>query len=115
MNVTVDVAQMNGCAVVGLRGELDLGSADEVHTALTAVIDDMPNPLVLDLSELRFCDSAGLAVLVRAHQRLAARGRKLVVARPTPIVARVLDLSGLDQLIVTAGDPEDACTIALTS
>ena len=58
--------------------------------------------LVLDLAGLDFCDSAGLAVLVGAHNRLDAAGRRLVVAAPTQAVARVLDLSGYRETISPA-------------
>ena len=112
MDLTTRVTSRHGCALVTVDGELDLSTAEQLMQALTGALDEFDRPLVLDLAGLRFCDSAGLAVLVKTHNQLGERGHRLVVARPTAAVARVLELSGLDQVIVMAGDPDDACVTA---
>ncbi len=112
MLLNTRVTEQGGCVLVAVDGELDLSTADDLHATITAAISDGAGPLVLDLADLRFCDSAGLAVLVRAHNALGEQGRRLVLARPSAAVSRVLELSGLDQVITTAPTPADACAIA---
>ena len=71
-------------------GELDLGSAEVLGTAI------VPNGevcLTLDLSELRFIDSSGLHAL----ERLARSERIVVLRGPTANVRRVFEIVGLDQ------------------
>jgi anti-anti-sigma factor len=111
MNFTTRVTENQACTLVAVTGELDMNTAPELHDVLAAAIDAREVNLVLDLADLRFCDSAGLAVLVGAHNRLDADGRRLVVAAPTAAVARVLDLSGVSQVIPTAEDPDEACAM----
>jgi anti-anti-sigma factor len=112
MDLATHVTQRGGCAVVAVEGELDLSTAEHLENALNSTIDESEGPVVLDLAALRFCDSAGLAVFVRTHNQLAGQGRRLVIASPAGPVQRVLELSGLDQVIATATNPDDACVIA---
>ena len=71
-------------------GELDLGSAEVLRTAI------VPNGevcLTLDLSELTFIDSSGLHTL----ERLAGAERMVVLRGPSANVRRVFEIVGFDQ------------------
>src|SRR5215475_11914166 len=114
MNLATRVTQRSGCALVAVDGELDLSTAEQLEEALGSAIDDATGPVVLDLAALRFCDSAGLAVIVRTHNQLSGLGRRLVIASPSGPVLRVLELSGLNRVITTATNPDDACVIAVS-
>jgi anti-sigma B factor antagonist len=86
-----------GDGVVKISGELDLRTRDQlVHTAGEQA--DRGGRLVLDLSELTFCDSTGLAGLVRLHKRADAAGGTLVLRAPTARVRHLLSLTGLTRL-----------------
>jgi anti-sigma B factor antagonist len=110
MFLTTRVSERPGCTVIAVTGELDMSTAPDLTDVLAAAIEGGEANLVLDLAGLEFCDSAGLAVFVGAHNRLHSTGRRLVVAGPTEAVARVLDLSGVSQVIPTTTDLEEACT-----
>jgi anti-sigma B factor antagonist len=111
MFLTTQVTELDGCTVVALEGELDMSTADQLRDDLMTLIEVNKGHIVLDLGELRFCDSAGLAVFVKAHNHLDGAGRRLAVARPTPVVARILDLSGLAQVLPTAPSTDEACAL----
>ena len=71
-------------------GELDLGSAEVLSTAI------VPNGevyLTLDMSELTFIDSSGLHAL----ERLARSDRMVVLRGPRENVRRVFEIVGFDQ------------------
>ena len=53
----------------------------------------------MDLSRLRFADSAVIRALVLADRTLKTRGGGLPLAHPQPVVARALSLLGVDQAI----------------
>jgi len=111
MLLTTRVSERPRCTVVAVDGELDMSTAGELTQVLTAAIDAGETNVVLDLASLDFCDSAGLAVMVGAHNRLDALGRRIVVAAPTEAVARVLDLSGVSQVIPMMTDLDEACAM----
>lgn len=82
----------NGSVRMILTGEIDMSSVDLLAWGLaTAPATDK---LVIDLANVTFLDSTGVAALVVAHRRAAATGRKLVVVNARGIVRRVLDITG---------------------
>ena len=82
--------------LVRLMGELDLGHAAAFRERLFAVANQT---VVVDLSELSFIDSSGLAAFVFANNRAIQLGHELVVTQPQPQVKRAFELTGLNDLI----------------
>ncbi|MGW4487679.1 STAS domain-containing protein [Amycolatopsis sp. NPDC004368] len=83
--------------VVTVAGEIDLVTAPELDEIVTGVVDEHPEVLVVDLSEVTFLSSAGLQVLAAAHQRLGERGLRVVST--SHITTRPLTSTGLDTWI----------------
>ncbi|MFF0416179.1 STAS domain-containing protein [Kitasatospora sp. NPDC004745] len=80
--------------VLTLVGELDLDTAGALTVALDAVLAVPGTVVVLDCAGLEFCDSSGLNVMLRAHKRAVAGGGRVELARPRPMVLRMLELTG---------------------
>jgi anti-sigma B factor antagonist len=99
-------------SVLMLSGEADLTTVAELTDALSAQLAAGARHLTVDLSRLRFADSAVIRALVLADRTLRNRGGGLALAYPQPGVARALSLLGVDQAIevrdgMSAGaDPE---------
>jgi len=90
--------------VIAVRGELDLGSAPDLEPALEEATADGDASVLIDLSECEFIDSTGIALLVRAWQRIdrAAEGEgegRLVICSDNRQVRRVLEVTGLEHSI----------------
>jgi anti-sigma B factor antagonist len=85
--------------VVSLSGESDVTTAAQVSAALTAQISAGARHLIVDLSLLRFADSASIRVFIEAHRALRDRGGVLELTAPQETVARSLQLLGVDQVI----------------
>jgi anti-sigma B factor antagonist len=99
----IDVSQDTGTLILRVCGELDLASRAVVEPAVLAAIPTA-YAVVLDLVDLTFCDSSGLALFVAAKQEAEAAGTALTLRNPKPAVARVLELSGLDQALNIIAD-----------
>jgi anti-sigma B factor antagonist len=101
-----------GVRVVAVRGELDLGTAPDLEGPLEDAVES-GEPLLIDLSRCEFIDSTGIAMIVRAWQRLAdgdgadARGR-VVICSENEQVRRVLGITGLELSIPIHGSREQA-------
>ncbi len=91
----------DGIQAIAVRGELDLSTAPDLERPLEEVLKGGAGPVLVDLSECEFIDSTGIALIVRAHQRLDTNGgeRTLVVCSYNDQVRRVLDITGLDRSI----------------
>ena len=61
------------------------------------------NTLTLDAERVTFVDSAGLRLVLQAKMTASSRGVDFVLARPSDNVVRLLELTGLDDLISTRG------------
>jgi anti-anti-sigma factor len=95
--------------VIALAGEADLTTAAELNQVLSAQFEDGTR-LTVDLSGLRFADSAAIAEFIRAHRALTRRGGTLELTRPQPTVARILSLLGVDQVLTVRDEAEAAGT-----
>lgn len=88
-------ATADGTIVVTVRGEADIDSAPVLRAAITAVADQNPAAVTLDLAGLDFIDSCGTSVLVEAQLRASREGWKLTLRNLAPQAARVLGVAGL--------------------
>ena len=95
----ISVAAGEPGPVLTLSGEADLTTVAELSQTLTAQLDSGARRLTVDLSGLRFADSAVIRELVMAGRELKDRGGGLVLANPQPAEARALSLLGVDQAI----------------
>lgn len=83
-----------GCRDIQVEGELDLAVAGRLDEVLTAAVGECSRVLV-GLERCAFIDSSGIAVILRAHSRMAEDGNRLAVYAPTDQVLRVLSMTGL--------------------
>src|SRR5690349_15405079 len=83
-----------GCRDIQVEGELDLAVAAQLDEVLTAAAAECSCVLV-GLDRCAFIDSSGIAVILRAHNRMQEEGRRLGVYAPSDQVLRVLSMTGL--------------------
>ena len=95
----ISVAAGEAGPVLILSGEADLTTVAELTDALSAQLATGARHLTVDLSRLRFADSAVIRELVLAGRRLKGRGGGLALVHPQPAVARALSLLGVDRAI----------------
>jgi anti-anti-sigma factor len=76
-----------------------MASAPRLQAVITSLIERGEQRILVDLYQLAFCDSAGLNAFVQGDKHCAARGGWLRVTRAQGHVARVLDLSGVGEVL----------------
>jgi anti-anti-sigma factor len=94
-NVVVE-RRAEGVAVVRVAGEIDMVTAPALESQVVGLLAEKPRMLVIDLTDVRFFSSAGLAVLALAH-READEATRLRVVAADPAVLRPLELTGLTE------------------
>jgi anti-anti-sigma factor len=94
--LTIEQLDDNGVKIA-LRGELDLEHAYTFDEELRRVEAMEPDCICLDLRELSFLDSCGLARLVAARRRARRAGRRLVLVRGSAAVQRLFALTAVDE------------------
>lgn len=83
-----------------LAGRFDAHEAVAVTTGLNRLLDDGARTIGLDLQEVEFIDSTGLAVLTKVMKRARELGGDLVLVAPSTPVQVILELTALDRAFV---------------
>ena len=105
--------QLPVAIVVAAAGEIDVSTVQDFATAVRVAVAGQSGMVVIDLTEVEFLASTGLAVLIEAEQAASASGQLLrVVASAHRVVARSLEMSGLADRLTVCGDVEDALRAA---
>lgn len=86
-----------GRIVVRLSGGLDFAAAPALREQLIDVLHRGTGLLILDLSNVLSCDTAGLAVLIGTQRRARLLGATMRLLAPSPPVTKVLHSNGLDR------------------
>jgi anti-sigma B factor antagonist len=81
-----------------VRGEIDTLTAPAFTAATDELLAASGDTLVIDLSEVRFLASSGLAVLISAAHRAEERGLRLRLVVPTRAVRRPIEITGTGEL-----------------
>jgi anti-anti-sigma factor len=71
-------------------------SVERVRSVVEGALTAEDDRLAFDVSELQFMDSSGIALLVSA----ARTARQVELRHPTPIVRRLIELTGLTELLL---------------
>ena len=86
--------------LLGLSGELDHhGARDALREVELAIDAALPRMLVLDFSGVTFMDSSGIALILRAQQRMQLLDGSLQVRNVPAQARRVLDAAGIGRLV----------------
>lgn len=85
---------------ITLSGELDHHAARELMESIDRLLEQvLPARTLLDLGELSFMDSSGIAVVRRAKRRMEALSGTLMVVNIPRQAARVLETAGLSRYV----------------
>ncbi|GGL20965.1 STAS domain-containing protein [Mangrovihabitans endophyticus] len=95
-------------AILQLRGELDSDTAGRLRSLLADLLERPVPRIVVDLTDLRFCDSVGLSAFVTSKQVITARGGWLSFAGANPFLVQLLETVGLTRYFAVFPEVEDA-------
>ncbi|MGH3420912.1 MAG: STAS domain-containing protein [Streptosporangiaceae bacterium] len=108
-------AQAAGVPVVTAPEELDITNAPHLEPVLAEAAAKGHGSFVVDMSGTRFCDSAGLHVLLAAHKRARADGGGLVLAMVGQAVLRLFEITGADTVVPCFASLEEALAHAASN
>ena len=89
--------------VVHLDGEIDLEHAPQVRKVLLGAVEQGGWVLV-DMAEVTYIDSSGIACLIEALQQARKSGSDLSLVAVNPQALRVLELARLDTVFAIFAD-----------
>ena len=106
MSFSTSVERREGAAIVALTGDLDIATEAQAMADLSAAMDGC-ELLVADLRGLAFLDSTGVRVLIATDLRAKEQGMRFAVVRGGGMVARLLEVTRIDQRFPVVDDPDE--------
>ena len=91
-------------SVIRVRGRVDSETAPELDDALTKLLQDNRNKIVLDLQGVEYMSSAGLRAVVKAYQTAKKSGgdlRLASVSQPVEVILRTVGMMQMLQMYPT--------------
>lgn len=108
MDLELSHSARGEAVVVSISGELDALAASQLDSYLTQLVAERPALLVADLTSVDFLDSTGLGVLIKSLTSQRENNGDLAVVAPPGRVRKVLDITGMDQVMNVADSVADA-------
>jgi anti-sigma B factor antagonist len=106
--ISIRRTEVRGHVVVHVTGEVEAMTAERFADAVTAALDE-GRPVVVDLTDVAFLDSAGLTALLQVTERGMDRGEplRLAVDQNRPVV-RPIEITGLEARLALYDSVDDA-------
>ncbi len=97
-NCVVTQRWVDGVAIVAVSGVVDMLTSPQLETAIDAALGERPTGVVIDFTDVEFLASAGMGVLVAAHDKAGSDVAFSVVA-DGPATSRPLKLVGIADIL----------------
>jgi stage II sporulation protein AA (anti-sigma F factor antagonist) len=98
--MTVGASYDNGILRVFFTGELDHHAAKKTVDFIEKKIDaHLPRELILDMKDLSFMDSSGIAVILKSYRRMKEVGGEMHVENVSKQPLRVLNASSVERIV----------------
>ena len=90
----------DGVFVLTLHGEIDHHSAVQIRTEMDALlIEEHPEKVILDLSNIEFMDSSGLGLIMGRYALMQKLGGELTLKNPHERLVKIFTLAGLQRIV----------------
>jgi anti-sigma B factor antagonist len=96
----VDVSTRSAQCIITVSGDVDIEVSERLGTAGVAAVeaaDSSCELIVVDLTDVTFIDSSGLAALVAISNAATTRGSAVRLRGVPPQTAKILKITGLDE------------------
>jgi anti-sigma B factor antagonist len=113
--LAVERTSRDGVELLLVEGEVDIASASRLLTVLNSSVAEAIKSVIVDLSQVGFMDSTGLALLINAHRRLTLRRKGFAVVCPPGPLRRVFEITDMVETLHVCPDRESAARACLTA
>ena len=110
MTMPIESRQLeSGVAVVAISGRLSLGAeVERLDAAVSQLVKQDQKKVILDLTALEYCDSAGVGMLVSCLTKVKKAGGEMRTAGANQRIQRILKMTGVDSLMSMFGSLNEA-------
>jgi anti-sigma B factor antagonist len=102
VDFAIQIVRADRATTLVVAGEVDLANAHELAQAGLAALADGATTVTVDMRDVTFLDSTGLAALVTINNQAQQDGASLIVSHVTPRISHLLAVTGLDRIFTVA-------------
>ena len=97
-NIIKAIKNQGQAVIIELAGEIDIKCSGKIKNKIKEIYEDKPHTLIVDMTEVSFMDSSGLAVLVGALKQSRVNNSKLKLAGMTKDVRSIFEICKLETI-----------------
>ena len=106
----INSEEKNGISIFRINGDIDLESSPEVKKFFDRIAAEKKDKIVINLKDVSYVDSSGLATLVEILKNLRTYGGKLKLTNLSEKVKGLFEITKLDKLFDISAEEESALT-----
>ena len=108
-SINIEFTTKNGIGIFKLNERrFDSTLAGFVKAEFSIILSEDTTKLVVDMSEVEYCDSSGLSALLLAFRILQAEEGEIKIAAPQKSVRTLIEISQLDKILPIYNSVEEA-------
>jgi anti-sigma B factor antagonist len=107
----IDIEEKSGISIFRMAGDIDINSSPEVKKSFDRAVSEKKEKIVINLKDVGYVDSSGLATLVEVLKNLRTYGGKLKLSNLSPKVMGLFEITKLDKLFDIV-DEEDKALVS---
>ena len=107
----VNVENQDGIVLVTPVGDVDLSSSRELQDQIRIALDAQPARVVVNLEQVPYMDSSGVATLVEAMQIARKQSTRLVLCAMQDKVRSIFEIARLDRVFTIVPDEQEALSV----
>jgi len=108
MPMKITSSEQSGITIMELDGRIDSEGAVDMDLALQTVVSEGQSKIILDMSQVRYLNSAGLRTLADVLTQNRENGGDLKLVALNPKVSRVFQIIGFDKFFNIYDDVDGA-------
>ncbi len=107
-SLQIDIETIESSVVIAPLGDIDLSKSTELRNAIRPLIETKPNKIIVDLSDVPYMDSSGVATLIEGLQLANQADILFVLCELSDGVQSIIELSRLDQIFTILDSRDEA-------
>ncbi|HIB49677.1 MAG TPA: anti-sigma factor antagonist [Phycisphaerales bacterium] len=107
-SLQIDIETAGTVTVIIPLGDIDLSKSSDLRNALQPVLKENPSKIIVDLSQVPYMDSSGVATLIEGLQLSQQSNIEFVLCALTEGVQSIIELARLDQIFIILDSREQA-------
>ena len=94
--------------ICNIKGDIDINSSPDIRKSFTELTESQQKKIVIDLKEVSYIDSSGLATLVEVLKRVKSYGGKLKLSNLADKVKGLFEITKLEKIFEIYDATEEA-------